>query len=180
MRCSWVNLNNKLYVDYHDKEWGKIITDDNKLFEMLILEIFQTGLSWEIILNKRDNFRKAFDNFNYYKISKYDKNKVNELLNNKGIIRNKNKILATINNAKIFIEIRKEYKTFYDYIWHFANYKVIYGDGTNNSNDLSDIISIDLKKRKMKFVGTKVIYAYLQALGVIYDHMKCCEMYKNS
>jgi len=175
MRCSWVNLNNKLYVDYHDNEWGKINKNDNYLFEILLLETFQSGLSWEIILNKRKYFRKAFDNFDYNKISKYDNNKINELMNNKNIIRNKLKINASINNSKIFINIQKEYKSFYNYIWHFTNYKQVNYKTRHVSSSLSDKISKDLKKRGMKFVGTITIYSYLQAIGVINDHDETCD-----
>ena len=124
-RCKWVNLNNKKYVDYHDNEWGKIEHDDRYLFEMLILEGFQAGLSWECVLNKRENFRQAFDNFDYIKVSKYDSEKINELLNNQNIIRNKLKINAAITNAKVFIEIQKEFGSFDKYIWSFTDYRVI-------------------------------------------------------
>ena len=179
-RCKWVNLNNKIYVDYHDKEWGKAIYDDKKLFELLILEMFQAGLSWECILNKRESFKKAFDNFDYIKISKYNDEKINELLLNKEIIRNKLKIKAAINNAKIFIEIQKEYKTFSNYIWSFTDNKIIKNkdDNLKVSSYLSDKVSNDLKSRGMKFVGTVIIYSYLQAIGVIDDHELSCSFYK--
>jgi len=178
-RCKWVNLNNKIYVDYHDKEWGKAIYDDKKLFELLILEMFQAGLSWECILNKRESFKKAFDNFDYIKISKYNDEKINELLLNKEIIRNKLKIKAAINNAKIFIEIQKEYKTFSNYIWSFTDNKIIKNkdDDLKVSSYLSDKVSNDLKSRGMKFVGTVIIYSYLQAIGVIDDHELSCSFY---
>lgn len=179
MRCKWVNEDNALYVKYHDKEWGVPSYDDNYLYEMLLLESFQAGLSWECILNKRENFRKAFDNFDYNKISKYDDKKVNALLNNESIIRNKLKIEAAITNAKVFINIQKEYGSFSNYIWHFTNNKVIVNK-TNifkPTSDLSDTISNDLKRRKMKFVGSTIIYSYLQAIGVIYDHELSCDMY---
>lgn len=178
-RCKWVNLNNKIYVDYHDKEWGKAIYDDKKLFELLILEMFQAGLSWECILNKRESFKKAFDNFDYIKISKYNDEKINELLLNKEIIRNKLKIKAAINNAKIFIEIQKEYKTFSNYIWSFTDNKIIKNkdDNLKVSSALSDKVSNDLKSRGMKFVGTVIIYSYLQAIGVIDDHELSCSFY---
>lgn len=176
-RCKWVNLNNKLYVDYHDYEWGIPNYDDKYLFELLILEMFQAGLSWECILNKRENFKIAFDNFDFRKISNYDNDKIKELLDNRSIIRNKLKIKATINNAKIFMNIQNEYGSFSKYIWGFTNNKVI-----KNTNDimvthsaLSDQISQDLKKRGMKFVGTVIIYSYLQAIGIINDHEKDCE-----
>lgn len=181
IRCSWVN-DNPLYIKYHDEEWGVVSYDDRYLFEMLLLESFQAGLSWECILNKRENFRKAFDNFDYNKISKYDENKINELINNKGIIRNKLKINAAINNSKIFIKIQKEYGTFSKYIWSFTNNKIIIHSGVKlyTRNSLSDRISKDLKKRGMKFAGTVIIYSYLQAIGVIDDHEIDCFKKKNS
>ena len=176
-RCSWCNLNNNKYILYHDNEWGKPTHDDNKLFELLILESFQAGLSWECILNKREDFRKAFDNFNYKKISKYNETKINELLNNKNIIRNKLKIKAAINNSKIFIDIQKEYKSFSNYIWSITNNNIIY-ENDKVSSELSDKISNDLKKRGMKFVGTVIIYSYLQAIGIINSHDENCFLYK--
>ena len=179
-RCKWVNLNNPLYIAYHDKEWGVSVYDDNKLYEMLLLESFQAGLSWECILNKREFFRRAFDNFDYVKISNYDEDKVRELVNNKNIIRNRNKILASISNAKIFISIRNEYGSFSNYIWHFTNNKVIKNkdDKFNTTSYLSDTISCDLKKRGMKYVGSVIIYSYLQAIGVINDHELKCFCYR--
>lgn len=178
-RCKWLNLNNPIYVRYHDEEWGKPKYNDKELFELLILEMFQAGLSWECILNKRDSFRLAFDNFDYNIISNYNDDKVNELLNNKNIIRNKLKINATINNAKVFIEIQKEYKTFSNYIWSFTNNQIIKNmdDNLKVSSDLSDEISKDLKRRGMKFVGTIIIYSYLQAIGIIDDHELSCICY---
>lgn len=178
-RCKWLNLNNPIYVRYHDEEWGKPKYNDKELFELLILEMFQAGLSWECILNKRDSFRLAFDNFDYNIISNYNDDKVNELLNNKNIIRNKLKINATINNAKVFIEIQKEYKTFSNYIWSFTNNQIIKNmdDTLKVSSDLSDEISKDLKRRGMKFVGTIIIYSYLQAIGIIDDHELSCICY---
>ena len=178
-RCKWVNMDNPLYIKYHDEEWGVASHDDYYLFEMLILESFQAGLSWECILNKRENFRKAFDNFNYNKIVKYDDNKINELMNDKGIIRNRLKIKSTINNAKIFIDIRKEYGSFDKYLWSFTNNKVIKNkdDIFNTTSDLSDRVSKDLYKRGMRFVGSTIIYSYLQAVGIIDDHELKCEKY---
>ena len=175
-RCKWVNLNNQKYIDYHDKEWGIPTYDDNKLFEMLLLESFQAGLSWECILNKRDNFKIAFDNFNPNIISKYNEEKIKELLSNPKIIRSRRKIEATINNAKIFLEIKKEYQTFSNYIWHFTNNQIITNitDNIPTHNYLSDTISNDLKKRGMKYTGTIIIYSYLQSIGIINDHeLKC-------
>ena len=176
-RCKWCNLKNEKYIEYHDKEWGVPVYDDKHLYEMLILESFQVGLSWECVLNKREDFRKAFDNFEIDKVSDYDEKKVQELLKNENIIRNKLKINAAINNSKIFKEIQNEYKTFSNYIWSFTNNKVIYEIG-KTSSELSDIISKDLKKRGMRFVGTTIIYSYLQAIGVIYSHDKECFLYK--
>lgn len=173
IRCSWVN-SNPLYIKYHDEEWGVASYDDRYLFEMLVLESFQAGLSWECILNKRENFRKAFDNFDYKIIAEYDDAKIIELLNDRSIIRNRLKINAAINNAKVFMNIQKEFGSFSDYIWKFTNYKQIVHNIVITSNSLSDRISLDLKKRGMKFVGTTIIYSYLQAIGVVNDHDKNC------
>ena len=175
-RCKWCNLKNKLYIKYHDEEWCRPNFDDKYLYEMLILESFQAGLSWECVLNKRESFRKAFDNFNIDKISQYNDRKVQELLENKNIIRNKLKINATINNSKIFKEIKNEYGSFYNYLKNFTNNIVIY-EIDKTTNELSDRLSKDLKKRGMKFVGSTIIYSYLQAIGVIYSHDKECFMY---
>lgn len=177
--CSWLNENNPLYVDYHDNEWCKPKYDDHDLFELLILESFQAGLSWECVLNKREAFRSSFDNFDIIKVSNYKEDKINELLENKDIIRNRLKIQAAINNAKVFLNIQKEYKTFSNYIWGFTNNKIIY-ETDKTSSELSDKISNDLKKRGMKFVGTTIIYSYLQAIGILYSHDKNCHMYKKS
>jgi DNA-3-methyladenine glycosylase I len=178
-RCHWVKENNPLYLKYHDEEWGTPSYDDNYLYEIFILETFQAGLSWECILNKREAFRKAFDNFNYQKIANYNQTKVNELINNKDIVRNKLKINASITNTKIFIDIQKEYKSFSNYIWHFTNNKIITNKSNKlvTSNNLSDEISKDLKNRGMKFVGTTTIYSYLQAIGIINDHEPSCDLY---
>ena len=178
-RCKWCNLENPKYIKYHDKEWGQINKDDNYLLEMLILELFQAGLSWECILNKRDNFKKAYDNFDLDKICTYDDKKINELLNNKGIIRNKLKIEASINNTKIFKNIKKEYGSFNNYLKIFTKDKIIY-EINKTTNDLSDKISEDLKKRGMKFVGSTIIYSYLQAIGIIYSHEEECFLYNNN
>lgn len=176
-RCKWCNLDNPLYVKYHDEEWGEPTYDDKELFELLILESFQAGLSWECVLNKRENFRHAYDNFDIDKIVCYDEAKINELKQNPGIIRNKLKIKASINNAKIFKQIKKEYGSFSKYIWGFTNGKIIYEIG-KTSSELSDKISKDLKKRGMTFVGTTIIYSYLQAIGIIDSHDKNCFKYK--
>lgn len=181
MRCRWVNLDNSLYVKYHDEEWAVPSYDDRYLFEMLVLESFQAGLSWECILNKRDAFRYSFDNFDYNKVSKYDSKKIDELLGNKNIVRNRLKIESAINNAKVFINIQKEYGSFSNYIWHFSNNKVIINktDVFSTTSSLSDTISTDLKKRGMKFVGSVIIYSYLQAIGIINDHELGCMCYGN-
>ena len=177
MRCKWCNEKNKKYVEYHDKEWGILNTDDKYLFEMLILESFQAGLSWECVLNKREAFRKSYDNFAIDKIINYDDKKIEELINNKDIIRNKLKIRASINNSKIFKKISEEYKGFYNYLKTFTKGIVIYENDKTTSN-LSDNISQDLQKRGMKFVGSTIIYSYLQAIGVINSHDDTCD-YKN-
>ena len=177
-RCKWVNLNNPLYVKYHDEEWGRASHDDKHLLEMLILESFQAGLSWECILNKRKYFRIAYDNFDINKIINYDSNKIQELLNNKKIVRNKLKITASINNAKIFKKIQNDYGSFSNYIWSFTNNKVIIRKDKKiiTKNELSDKISKDLQERGMKFVGSTIIYSYIQAIGIINDHEKDCDL----
>ena len=155
-RCSWVNLDNPLYVDYHDNEWGIPEHNDTKLFEMLILECFQAGLTWECVLNKRENFRKAFDNFDMQKIK------------------------ATVTNSRIFMQIQKEFGSFDAYIWGFTNGKVINEScDIRSTSPLSDEISKDLKKRGMKFVGSTIIYAYLQAIGILNAHTPDCDCYTN-
>ena len=177
MRCKWCNEKNKKYVEYHDKEWGILNTEDKYLFEMLILESFQAGLSWECVLNKREAFRKSYDNFAIDKIINYDDKKIEELINNKNIIRNKLKIKSSINNAKIFKKISEEYKGFYNYLKTFTKGDVIY-ENDKTTSILSDNISQDLQKRGMKFVGSTIIYSYLQAIGVINSHDDTCD-YKN-
>lgn len=176
-RCKWCNLNNPKYIEYHDNEWCKPNFDDKYLFEMLILESFQAGLSWECVLNKRDDFRRAYDNFDIDKICNYDDTKIQELLNNDKIIRNKLKIKASITNSKIFKSIQNEYGSFYNYLKTFMNQDVIYETDVTN-NDLSDNISNDLRKRGMKFVGSTIIYSFLQAVGIVYSHDKECFLYK--
>lgn len=178
-RCFWLNENNPTYVDYHDNEWCIPKYNDQELFELLILESFQAGLSWECVLNKREAFRSSFDNFDIIKVSNYKEDKIKELLENKDIIRNHLKIQAAINNAKVFLNIQKEYESFSNYIWNFTNNKIIY-ETDKTSSELSDKISNDLKKRGMKFVGTTIIYSYLQAIGILYSHDKDCFMYKKS
>ena len=177
MRCKWCNEKNKKYVEYHDKEWGILNTEDRYLLEMLILESSQAGLSWECVLNKREAFRKSYDNFAIDKIINYDDKKIEELINNKDIIRNKLKIKSSINNAKIFKQISEEYKGFYNYLKTFTRGNIIYENNKTTSN-LSDNISQDLQKRGMKFVGSTIIYSYLQAIGIINSHDDICD-YKN-
>lgn len=176
-RCFWANPKNERYIRYHDEEWGVPVHDDQKLFEMLILECFQAGLSWECVLNKQEAFREAFDNFDPEKICAYDERKMESLRENPGIIRNRLKIRAAVTNAGIFRKIQKEYQSFSDYLWHWSDGKVICETGLASS-PLSDMISKDLKKRGMKFVGTTIIYAYLQAVGIIYSHEKDCFLCK--
>ena len=178
-RCGWVNIENKLHIKYHDEEWGQPVHNDKILFEMLILEGAQAGLSWEIVLNKRNNYKKAFDNFDPQKIAKYDDEKQNELLQNKGIIRNKLKIKSAIQNAKVFLKIKKEFGSFDKYIWNFVNYQPIHNKFKSLSDlpantKLSDKISIDLKKQGMNFVGSTIIYAYMQSIGMVNDHEISC------
>ena len=175
-RCKWVNLKNEKYVKYHDEEWGVISHDDQYLYEMLILESFQAGLSWECVLNKRDAFRKSYSNFDIDKVIKYDEDKINELISNKDIIRNKLKIRASINNSIIFKQIQNEFGTFDNYLNKFTLGKIIY-ECDKTTNKLSDDISEDLYKRGMRFAGSTIIYSYLQAIGVIYSHQECCDLY---
>ena len=178
-RCSWANPKNPIYLKYHDEEWGVPQHDDKMLFEMLILEAFQAGLSWECILNKREAFREAFDGFDIHSVASFDESKCISLAENKGIIRNRRKISASVANAKVFIEIQKEFSSFDKYIWLFTDYKTIYEDySLKTSSDLSDKISNDLKRRGMSFVGSTIIYSYLQAIGIINAHGKECALYE--
>lgn len=177
-RCGWVT-NDPLYIGYHDKEWGVPVYDDAKLFEFLLLEFFQAGLSWLTILKKRENFRKAFDDFDYKKIARYDDKKLEQLLNDKGIIRNKLKINAAISNAAAFMKVQEEFGSFSKYIWSFVDGKPIQNSFKSlkevpANTPLSDKISKDLKKRGFKFVGTTVIYAHMQATGMVNDHTTGC------
>lgn len=176
-RCKWCNLKNPIYIKYHDEEWGVPNFNEQYLFEMLILESFQAGLSWECVLGKREAFRKAFDGFNAEKIAIYGDDKIAELQNNKDIIRNKLKIRASVNNAKIFLEIQKEYGSFREYLKDFTGEQQII-EVEKTTSPLSDSLSTDLQKRGMKFVGSTIIYSYLQAIGVIYSHEEECFMYK--
>lgn len=177
-RCSWVNLKNPLYVKYHDEEWGKPCYDDKILFEMLLLESFQAGLSWECILNKREAFREAFADFDAACVASFDENKWSELKENAGIVRNKLKIKAATNNSKIFMTIQNEFGSFSKYLWHFTEGKIIKEPyNIRVTSPLSDTISKDLKKRGMKFVGSTIIYSYLQAVGIINGHGKECDKF---
>jgi DNA-3-methyladenine glycosylase I len=177
-RCAWCEKDD-LYRDYHDNEWGKPVYDDAKLFEFLILETFQAGLSWHMILKKRNTFRSAFDNFNYKKIAQYQEEKVQELLLDAGIIRNQLKIRATISNAIAFMKVQEEFESFSKYIWNFTNGIPIENNRKSLSEipattPLSDEISKDLKKRGFKFVGSTVVYAHMQATGMVNDHIVDC------
>lgn len=176
-RCSYVNMKNPLYIRYHDEEWGMPEHSDRKLYELLILESFQAGLSWECILNKRENFRTAFDGFDIDKVCAYDEAKCAELMNNPGIVRNRRKIAAAVNNSIIFKEIQKEFGSFDAFIWGFTNSETIVEDyHVRTTSPLSDMISKDLKKRGMKFVGSTIIYSYLQAIGVLNAHGEECDL----
>jgi len=181
-RCDW-GTKNEIMIKYHDEEWGVPLYDDQKLFEFLVLEGFQAGLSWQIVLNKRENFRKAFDGFDPEKVAKYDEKKIVDLVHDKSIIRNKQKIAACINNAQRFLEIQKEFGSFDKYIWGFVDYKPIVNSIKSlkempAKTPLSDKISTDLKKRGFKFVGSTVIYAHMQATGMVNDHLVYCWRYK--
>lgn len=178
-RCSeeWTG-NDPVLMKYHDEEWGKPEHDEQKLTELFMLELFQAGLSWSIILHKRENFRKAFDDFDPEKISRYDEKKVNELMQNPGIIRNRKKIEATVNNASVILKIRKEYGSFSKYLWHFTNDQSVLEEIHVTHDSLSDDMSADLKKRGMRFTGTVTVYSFLQAAGIIYSHTKECFRYQ--
>lgn len=181
-RCDWCG-DDALYMKYHDNEWGVPVFDDKLLFEFLILETFQAGLSWITILRKRENFRQAFDNFDYRKIARYDESKYDELLLNAGIIRNKLKIKSAIINAQLFMLIQKEEGSFSKYLWNFTDGKPIQNNWQQMNNvpatsELSDTISKALKKKGFKFVGSTVIYAYMQAIGMVNDHMNTCFRYE--
>ena len=176
-RCGWAKGEKDIL--YHDTEWGVPSHDDAYIFEMLILEGFQAGLSWNTILQKRENFRKAFDNFDYKKIAEYDTTKLSELLKNEGIIRNKLKINSTVTNAKAFMKVQEEFGSFAKYIWNFTDNKRIINKWKELSevpatSELSDKISKDLKKRGFKFIGSTIIYSFLQAIGIIDDHLMSC------
>ncbi|QAA30929.1 DNA-3-methyladenine glycosylase I [Clostridium manihotivorum] len=183
-RCPWCG-NYELYVKYHDEEWGVPVHDDRKHFEFLVLESAQAGLSWITILRKRENYREAYDNFDPIKISQYDEEKIKALLANPGIVRNRRKIDASIGNAKEFLKLQDEYGSFDNYIWSFVDNKQIINNWKDlseapASTELSDKISKDLKKRGFKFLGTTIVYSYLQAVGIIDDHIDSCFKRTNS
>lgn len=180
-RCGWC-LGDPLYEAYHDEEWGVPVKDDATIFEFLILETFQAGLSWITVLKKRDNFRKAFDYFDYRKIATYDQKKIDSLLQDAGIIRNRLKVLATITNARAFLNVQQEFGTFSDYIWGFVKGQPIKNSFEHHKDApaktaLSDALSKDLKKRGFKFVGSTVVYAHMQATGMVNDHEISCFRY---
>lgn len=183
-RCEWVNGGNELYYEYHDKEWGVPVHDDRLLFEFLILEGAQAGLSWATVLNKREGYRKAFDNFNIEKVAQYDQAKIDELLQNPKIVRNKLKVNSTVTNARLVLEIQKEFGSFDKYIWEFVDGKTI----QNKWKDMSEVpvstvesdaMSKDLKKRGFKFIGSTICYAFMQATGMVNDHSADCFCYKS-
>lgn len=180
-RCEWVWYD-PLLIEYHDKEWGVPVHEDRLLFEFLVLDAFQAGLSWSIILKKRENFRRAFRDFDPFKIAKFDESKVDRLLQDSGIIRNKLKIQSAIANAKSFLEVRKEFGSFDKYIWQFVNYRTIENrwksikDLPANTEE-SDLMSKDLKKRGFRFVGSTICYAFMQAAGMVNDHVVNCFRY---
>ncbi len=178
LRCGWCEKDD-LYRDYHDKEWGKPVYDDQTIFKFLVLESFQAGLSWYTILKKRENFKNAFDDFDYRKIAEYSEHKAEELMQDAGIIRNRLKILATINNAKKFMEVQKEFDSFSKYIWSFVEGKPIVNQPKTlkevpATTEISDALSKDLKKRGFKFLGSTVVYAHMQATGMVNDHLVDC------
>jgi len=181
-RCPWPG-DDELMIEYHDREWGVPVHDDRKLFEFMVLDAFQAGLSWRTILHKRENFRRAFDNFDFEKIARYRQSSVDRLLKDAGIVRNRQKISATITNAKTFLEIRKEFGSFDKYIWQFTNGTTIH-NGFKTIKQIpatspeSDAMSRDLKKRGFKFVGSTICYAFMQAAGMVNDHITDCFRYK--
>ena len=182
VRCGWC-LSSDLMVKYHDEEWGNPVHNDRKHFEFILLDGFQAGLSWSTIINKRKNFKKAFDNFDYEKIANYNEKKINELLNDEGIIRNKLKIHSSVDNAKAFMSVQKEFGSFDKYIWQFTGGKTIHNDWeemkhVQPTSKESDAMSKDLKKRGFNFVGSTICYAYMQAAGMVNDHLKKCYRYK--
>ncbi len=183
-RCAWVNNSNELYVKYHDEQWGVPVHSDRMLFEMLVLEGAQAGLSWETVLKKRENYKKAFDNFNVQKVAKYGEAKQQELLQNEGIIRNRLKVASAVRNAKVFLQIQKEFGSFSKYIWAFVGGKAVKNKFKSLGEipvetDLSITISKDLKRRGMNFIGPTIMYAYMQAIGMVNDHETGCFRHDN-
>ena len=181
-RCPWGTADD-LYIRYHDEEWGVPVFDDRKQFEFLVLESAQAGLSWHTILKKRENFRQAYDNFDPKKVAAYDEAKIEELMHNAGIIRNRRKIEASVNNAQYFLELQKEFGSFCDYLWDFVSRKPVVNRWTEISQipartELSDSISKDMKKHGFKFLGSIIIYSHLQATGLVNDHLKSCFRFK--
>jgi DNA-3-methyladenine glycosylase I len=180
--CSWPT-SDPLLIEYHDKEWGVPLHDDRKLFEFLVLEGFQAGLSWLTVLRKRRNFRKAFDNFDFQKVARYDRRKINSLVKDSGIIRNRLKIEGAVTNARAFLQVRKEFGTFDAYIWKFTGGRPLHNgfrslEELPAKTELSDRISMDLKKRGFTFVGSTIVYAHMQATGMVNDHIRSCFRYK--
>ncbi len=185
IRCEWVNGGNQLYIDYHDKEWGKPIHDDRLLFEFLTLEGAQAGLSWTTILNKREGYKIAFENFDIKKVAQFDETKIQALLNDSGIVRNKLKVRAAVTNARLILETQKEFGSFDAYIWQFVGGKPLQNKWKDmsevpSSTAESDTMSKDLKKRGFKFIGTTICYAYMQASGMVNDHVTDCFCYNNN
>ncbi len=178
-RCSWCNPNNERYLHYHDEEWGVPVYEDAKLFELLVLESFQAGLSWECVLNKREAFRAAMDGFDPVKVAAYGPERQEALAQNRELIRNRRKIAAAVDNAKVFLEIQNEFGRFSTYLWGWTDGKQQIEQGKTHSV-LSDALSADLKRRGMRFVGTTIVYAYLQAVGVIYAHEPGCFLEKST
>lgn len=177
-RCRWCNLKNPAYVRYHDEEWGRPVHDDRALYELLLLECFQAGLSWECVLNKRDAFRRAFDGFDVDRVAAYGEDKLSSLLRDPAIIRNRLKIRAAVRNSAVFKAIQQEFGTFSDYIWSFTGGRVVREPCTlRTTSPLSDTASADLKRRGMTFVGSTIVYSYLQAIGVIDGHEEGCGWY---
>ena len=182
-RCFWVNLNNPLYVDYHDFEWGRPVHDDHHLFEMLILEGVQAGLSWETVLNKRAHYREMFNHFDPEKVAAFSETKLRRFLKDPGLIRNKLKMEAAVNNAKMFLKVQKEFKTFDKYLWSFVDNKPLMVEGITSIKDcptetpISRALAKDLKKRGFKFVGSTIMYAFMQAVGMTNDHSEDCFLY---
>ena len=181
-RCPW-SLSTGLMVKYHDKEWGRPVRDDRKLFEYIVLDTFQAGLSWSTILNKRENFRKAFDDFDYVKVARYTEKKIQKLLKDEGIIRNKLKVYATVTNAQNFLAIQKEFGSFDKYIWQFTGHKTLHNKWKSQKQipartKESDAMSEDLYARGFKFVGSTICYAFMQAAGMVNDHLVSCHCYR--